>query len=31
MHEDMFKDIKVTEYITDPILDCLALERLLTP
>lgn len=25
MHEDMFKDIKVTEYINDPILDCLAI------
>jgi len=25
MNEDMFKDIKVTEYINDPILDCLAI------
>ena len=25
MHEDMFKDIKITEYINDPILDCLAI------
>ena len=25
MQEDMFKDIKVSQYIQDPILDCLAI------